>query len=253
MAKKQTPGKGGAKGMHHGHVYKETCGCAICKSKRKKMQLGEVITDPGEPDKVVVRDAPTFERADTIEDYIAKITFKGINYNNCKGVFDHEKGHMVFHVEGFAPKIFECKDNDVNEAGTNIISSFSEDTLTVCIPRKQVPLTTETLNQFPQGEPIEIKRNEQTENKTAPEKTADATTNQSKQTGNEDVSKQSETPTQKTSLSGEITITEETYGVMNANLFKLVKAFGLKGGYGHAKFMNDLANRAIVFYCNNLK
>lgn len=47
MAKKENKKSGGKKGMHHGHAYKETCMCALCKRKHKKPATQTVVTiDP---------------------------------------------------------------------------------------------------------------------------------------------------------------------------------------------------------------
>lgn len=245
MAKKQTPGKGGAKGMHHGHTYKETCMCAICKSKRKKLDPSQGFSLP-----------PLFERKDTTHEYVAVVTYKGINEGNYTGTFSAEKGEMVFVIGGVT-KVFDCPDHEVSEVRT-IVHTINEDVLTVLIPRKQqTPLTAETVNQF-------TTTNEQTVNKkvsasietaTAQKTPIDKGVPETSPTNGNDVRvNDCETHSRgSASLSGEITITEETYAVMNSVGGKLVFTFKLQKGFDHDKFVNDLVNRSIVFYCNNLK
>lgn len=221
MAKKLTPGKGGAKGMHHGHAYKETCGCIICKSKRKKENTSvsdNVVRN------ITALNEPVFERKDTPHEYVAVITYKGIAEDNYTGSFDSEKGEIVFVVDGKYKKVFDCKDHDVNmPERRGIISTIEGDVLTVLIPKKQTPLTTETVNEFPHEEEKPIERTE--------EKT--------------------EQPVEP-SLRGEIVITPQTFDVMNLTGVKLAKRFNLQRGFDHNKFMNELVNAAVIHFCKSL-
>lgn len=245
MAKKLTPGKGGAKGMHHGHAYKETCGCAICKSKRKKISLGagengEVITDPKtleqfsetmKQNSVV----PTFETKHEKTQYVFHISYPGINGNNSEVTLDVKEKTLTVVVDKKFRKVFSVK--DVPENG-NVVANAANDVLVIIAERAETQqtedqpvLSNETINQFAHAvlPEQEIKREpvqEKTEQPKEPEPV---------------------------SLQGDIIITDETYAVMNSKGGHLAKVFQLKAGFDHGKFMNELVNRAIVFYCNNLK
>lgn len=244
--KKTTPGKGGAKGMHHGHAYKETCKCAICTSKRKKLNAAPPVFDPFvKPpfNKVMIhkgdegKPVPKFERKEFPAEYHAIVTYPGINPDNTKIVLDTDKKEVFFDIDGYK-KVFPVPELD-QDATMKILHTFSGDVLTVMVARVPVPLTNETAHLFSKDEPVKVEHN-------APEETK----NSEPEKSNVAESGTKENPV---FLSGEIEITEETYGVMNVNGVKLARAFNLQKGFDHGKFINDLTNRAIVFYCLNLK
>lgn len=213
MAKKLTPGKGGAKGMHKGHAYKENCQCVICKAKRKK-QVGSNDS----PDTVTPQYILTPEQ----DQYVLKVTYPGISTENTKGEFDGENFKVIIDEKFHRTFVLKNCNSD------KVVTQINGDTLTVMVAKnateEQPSLTTETVNEFPKGEEQEIVRNPE-DKPQQPEK-------------------------DEVNLKGEITIEDSTYQVMREHVVKLRGAIPETD---HNKFMNELVNKAIVTYCKTLK
>lgn len=268
--KKETPGKGGAKGMHNGHAYKEDCKCVICKNHRKKLVLGagengEVITDEkklSEFSDAMKKAIPTFETKHTPEQYRIDIIYPGITKDLYKGFLDTEKKELFVTIAARYKKTFQLPELDTDLSGSTI-ANINDEVLTLLIPRKIPVLSSETINQFPHAI-----QNEQTVNKETPQ--ADSTktqekpqeqpqTTQTKESSNDNsgsnngTNGNSDNSNNEKTLTGDVTINEVTYSVMKEHGVKLATRYQLKPGFDHNKFINDLANDAIIYFCKNLK
>lgn len=240
MAKKLTPGKGGAKGMHKGHAYKPECMCAICKSKRKKLSsenTDKVIDVNGKPliiPQVVEKTVPVFHQTVVNEtEYRIDVTYKGITKDNYVGEYDADKKELTVTIDNKFKKTFVLKNADEVQ---DVVTNISGDVLTILIPRKQVvELNDKTIEKFADAVQPEQEIKREPKKEPVQEKT-----------------EQAKEP-EPVSLQGDIIITDETFRVMNSKGGQLSRAFNLQAGFDHGKFMNELVNRSIVYYCNALK